>query len=141
MIWDARILGENGCLQRGGGHMSAILALQLVVAKPLVSYFSTKENYLIFSFSPLLQTFGGIHVSRIFNSANVIGLLGLAVLGRCWCEGLCVTSPPARCVTVNVTSSPGVSLCVTSPLPLVCHCVLLYGLALVGCPWSPETGN
>lgn len=34
--------------------MAAILALELVVTKPLVSYFSTKENYLILSFSPLL---------------------------------------------------------------------------------------
>lgn len=38
----------------GRWGMSAILALELAVAKPLLSYFSTKENYLIFSFSPLL---------------------------------------------------------------------------------------
>lgn len=50
-IWNA---GSKRVFAEGRWGMSAILALELAVAKPLLSYFSTKENYLIFSFSPLL---------------------------------------------------------------------------------------
>lgn len=45
---------EKAVIFRWSGGLSVFLTLELVVAKPLVTCFSTRESYLIFSLSPLL---------------------------------------------------------------------------------------